>query len=40
MGKSLAIQCLGLHTITADGLGLISGLETKILQAAWHSQIN
>ena len=40
MGNFPDAQCLGLHTITADGLGLIPGLETKILQALWHSQIN
>ena len=40
MGNFPDAQCLGLHIITADGLGLIPGLETKILQALWHSQIN
>ena len=27
------VQCFGFHAFTAGGLGLISGQETKILQA-------
>ena len=33
LGNSLAVQGLGLHTFTAEGLGSIPGQGTKILQA-------
>ena len=39
-GNSLAIQWLGLHTLTAEGPGSIPGRGTKIPQAAWRGQIN
>ena len=32
-GNSLVVQWLGFHTFTAEGLGSIPGLGTKILQA-------
>ena len=37
-GNSLAVQWLGLHSFTAEGLDSISGWGTKILQATRHSQ--
>ena len=37
-GNSMAVQWLGLCALAAEGLGLIPGRGTKILQAAW--QIN
>ena len=41
-GNSLAVQWLGLCTLTAEGpgegLGSIPGQGTKIPQAAWHGQ--
>ena len=37
-GKSLAVQRLGLHGLTAKSLGLIPGQGAKILQAKQHSQ--
>ena len=36
--NSPAIQWLGLCTLTAGGMALIPGWETKILQAAWYSR--
>ena len=33
LGKSLAVQWLGLHALTADGLDSIPGQGTKIPQA-------
>ena len=39
-GNSLAAQWLGLRTFTAQSLGSIPCLETKIPQASWHWQIN
>ena len=33
-GNSLVVQWLGLHTLTAEGLGSIPGQGTKIPQAA------
>ena len=38
LGNSLEVQCLGLHTSTAGGMGLIPGQETKIPHAMWHGQ--
>lgn len=37
-GKSLVVQCLGLHASTAGSKGLISGQGTKIPRALWHGQ--
>ena len=37
-GTSLAVQWLRLHVSTAGGTGLIPGLGTKILHAAWCGQ--
>ena len=37
-GNSLVVQWLGLHALTAEGLGSIPGQGTKILQAAQHNQ--
>ena len=36
--NSLAVQWLGLHAFPAEGLDIIPGWGTKILQAAWHSK--
>ena len=36
LGSSLAVQWLGLHTLTGQGAGLIPGWGTKIPQATWH----
>ena len=36
--KFLAIQCLGLHTLTAEGLGSVPGQGTKIPQTAQGNQ--
>ena len=33
--NSLAVQWLGLHAFTAEGLGSITGQGPKIWQAAW-----
>ena len=38
--NSLVVQCLGLGTFTAVGLGSIPGQRTKILQAAQCGQKN
>ena len=38
MGKSLVVQWLGLHTVTAEGLGSITGWGTNISQALWHGK--
>ena len=38
-GNSLAVQWLGLHTFTIEGVGSISGWGTKVPQSAWHGQI-
>ena len=38
LGTSLAVQWLGLRTLTAEGPGSIPGWGTKILQAVWHYQ--
>ena len=35
MGRSLAVQCLGLGDFTAEGLGLMPGWGTKTLQTSW-----
>ena len=37
-GSFLGIQWLGLHALTAEGLGSNPARGTKILQAALHSQ--
>ena len=37
IGNSLAVRWLGLHALTAEGLGSISGGGTKIPQAMWCS---
>ena len=37
-GNSLVVQWLGLHNLTAKGLGLIPGWRTKVLKATWHGQ--
>ena len=34
------VQCLGPHTFTTVGVGLIPAWGTNILQALWHSQKN
>ena len=34
--NSPAVQWLGLHTSTTDGLGSVSGLGTELSKAAWH----
>ena len=36
--NSLVVYWLGLHTFTAEGTGSVLHWETKILQAAQHSQ--
>ena len=38
MWSSLAVQELGLHALTAEGLGSIPHRRTKIPQASWHNQ--
>ena len=38
MGNSLAVQWLGLHAFTAQGLSSIPGRVTKIPQVGWHGQ--
>ena len=35
MGTSPVVQCLGLGTFTADGLGLSPGWGTKTPQTSW-----
>ena len=40
MRNSLAVQWLGLHALTAEGLGSIPGQEAKIPHAAQHDQKN
>ena len=40
MGNSLAVQWLGLGTLTAEGPGSIPGRGTKIPQAMCHGQNN
>ena len=37
-GNSLMVQLLGLHALTAEGLGSISGQGTKIPQATRYGQ--
>ena len=37
-GNSLVVQGLGLCAFTAEGLGSIPDLGTKIPEAAWHGQ--
>ena len=37
-GNSPAVQWLGYHSLTAEGLGSTPGWGTKIPQAAWSSQ--
>ena len=37
-GDSLAVQCLELCALTAEGPGSIPGGGTKILEATWHGQ--
>ena len=37
-GNSLAVQCVGLCALTAEGMGLIPGWGTKISQASQHGQ--
>ena len=37
-GNSLGVQCLGIHTFTAEGSGSTSGWRTKIPQVMWLSQ--
>ena len=39
-GNSLAVQWLGLHAFTTEGLGSIPGWGTKIPQAMWRGQKN
>ena len=34
------VKCLGPHTFTTVGVGLIPAWGTNILQALWHSQKN
>ena len=36
-GNSLEVQCLGLSTFTALGLGSIPSQGPKVLQATWNS---
>ena len=38
VGTSLVVQWLRLFTSTAEGMGLIPGWGTKILNALWHSK--
>ena len=40
MENSLEVPWLGLGPFTVAGPGLIPGWGTRILQAAWHGQIN
>ena len=37
-GNSLAVQWLGLYIFTAEGVSLIPGWGTKILQVVWFDQ--
>ena len=37
-GNSLVVQWLGLHALTAEGLGSIPAQGTKIPQATWSGQ--
>ena len=37
-GISLEVQWLGLHTSTAEGMGLIPGWGAKIPQGRWQGQ--